>query len=182
MNCWKTININKHYGSQRLFFMSSLTMLLTFIIIFVPAQYLFGATSFYDNYFLLFIICLWIMYPFHKLLHYLPIAHLGNKVKKIGTMKYGLLPIIHVKVNEPIAKWKFIIALFTPFVTINSLLILACFCFPHYVHYSTILLAFHVGICFSDFVCAKNVLSAPNHSYIEENDEGFEILLRSNYS
>lgn len=182
MNCWKTFNFNKHYGSQRLFFLSSLTMLLTFIIIYVPAQYLFGATSFYDNYFLLFIICLWIMYPFHKLLHYLPVAHLGNKVKKIATIKYGLLPVIDIKVNEPIAKWKFIIALFTPFIVINGLLLLACFCFPHYVHYLTILLAFHVGICFSDLVRAKNVLSAPNRSYIEENDEGFEILLRNNYS
>ncbi|MFE8696277.1 DUF3267 domain-containing protein [Cytobacillus sp. FJAT-53684] len=180
MNCWKTINYNKHYGSHRLFFMSSLTMLLTFIIIYGPVQHLAGTTSFHDNYFLLFIMSLWIMYPLHKLFHYLPIAHLGEKVSKLVTIKYGLFPIIQTKVCEPIAKWLFVIALFTPFVVINSILVWACFLFPHYVHYFTILLAFHVGICFSDLVRAKNVLSAPNHSYIEENEDGLEILLRSN--
>ncbi|MBP2241075.1 hypothetical protein J2Z40_001637 [Cytobacillus eiseniae] len=182
MNCWKTINMYKHNGDQRLFIMSVLTMLITFILIYVPAQYLFATTSFYDNYFLLFIISLWIMYPLHKLLHYLPIIYLKNKVRKSLTFKYWMIPIVKIKVYEPITKWSFIIALFTPFTVINSLLIVACLSFPHYVHYFTILLAFHVGLCYSDFVKAKNVLTAPNRSYIEENEDGLEILLHSSKS
>lgn len=178
MNCWKTVNFTKQYGSQRIFIMSSLTMLLTFIFFFVPAQYLFETTSFHDNYFILLVVCIWLMYPLHKLFHYLPIVHLGSKVKKVFSLKYGFLPIIQVKISEPISKWLFIIALFTPFIVINCVLIGACFIFPHYVHYFTILLAFHVGLCFSDMIYAKNVLSAPTHSYIEENDDGIEILLQ----
>ncbi|MBU8880012.1 DUF3267 domain-containing protein [Bacillus sp. FJAT-29790] len=180
MNCWKTVNFTKQYGSQRLFIMSSLTTLLTFIFIYVPAQYLFEATTFYDNYFLLFVVSLWLMYPIHKFFHYLPIAHHSRKVKKSVTFKYGIFPIIQIRVHEPMSKWLFMFALFTPFLVINSILLWACFIFPHYVHYFTILLAFHVGLCLPDLIWAKNVLSAPNRSYIEESEDGIEILLHNN--
>ncbi|MBS4188770.1 DUF3267 domain-containing protein [Bacillus sp. FJAT-49705] len=181
MNSWKTINFSKQYGSQRLFILSSLTMLLTFILAYVPAQFLFKAKTLQDNYFILLLFGLWLIYPLHKLFHYLPIAHHSKKIKKMLTIRYGIFPIIQIKVFEPISKWQFIIALFMPFVVINSLIAWACFIFPHYVHYFTILLAFHVGICLSDIICVKNVLFAPKSSYIEENDDGFEILLHKNH-
>ncbi|KAB2337129.1 DUF3267 domain-containing protein [Cytobacillus depressus] len=177
MNTWKTINFSRQYGSHRLFILSSLTMLLTFIFAYIPAQFLFNAKSFQDNHFGLFLLGLWLIYPIHKLLHYLPIAHQTTKVKKALSMKFGLLPVIHIKVFEPITKWQFIFALFTPFIVINCILIYGCYLFPHYAHYLTILLAFHTGLCLPDFICAKNVLFAPNCSYIEENDDGIEILL-----
>ncbi|MBY0123079.1 DUF3267 domain-containing protein [Bacillus sp. S/N-304-OC-R1] len=180
MNSWKTINFSRQYGSQRLFILSSLTMLLTFIFVYVPAQFLFNAYTFYDNYFILFIFGLWLIYPLHKLLHYLPIAHHVNKVKKGLSFRYGFVPKIHVTVFEPISKWQFILALFTPFIVINSMLIFACYIYPHYLHYFTIMLAFHVGLCLPDLICAKNVLFAPNSSYIEEDDDGIQILLHKN--
>ncbi|MEH7126098.1 DUF3267 domain-containing protein [Bacillus sp. JJ1503] len=180
MNSWKTINFSRQYGSHRLFILSSLTMLLTFIFVYVPAQFLFNAHSFYDNYFYLFILGLWLIYPLHKFFHYLPLAHHVNKVKKELSIKYGILPVIHIKVFEPIPKWQFIFALFAPFIVINSILIFACYMYPHYLHYITIILAFHAGLCLPDFICAKNVLFAPNCSYIEENDDGIEILLHKN--
>lgn len=179
MNSWKTVNFSKQYGSQRIYFMSSLTMILCFIIFYVPAQYLFEANVLYDNYFILFVMAIWLIYPFHKLLHFVPVAHLGNKMKKLLEFKCGVFPIIQIKIYEPISKWLFLFALLFPFIIINSILIGACILFPHYVHYFTILLAFHVGICFPDMICAKNVITAPNCSYIEENDDGIEILLEN---
>ncbi|MBG9443211.1 DUF3267 domain-containing protein [Cytobacillus firmus] len=181
MNCWKTINFTKQYGSQRLFILSSLTMLATFIFTYVPATYVFMPGSFYDNYFIFFAAGLWLMYPVHKLLHYLPIAHLGIIVKKQLIIKYGFMPIIYIRITEPISKRLFLTATLAPMFIINSLLLAACFVFPHYVHYLVILFAFHAGLSFSDIVCAKNVLNAPNQSYVEENEDGFEILLRSNH-
>jgi hypothetical protein len=83
-------------------------------------------------------------------------------------------------VNEPIKKWLFLTASLMPFVIINPLLIFACYLFPHYVHYLTIILAFHVGMCVSDMISVKNVLFAPKGSFIEENDDGIEILIKNN--
>jgi hypothetical protein len=176
MNCWKTINISKQYGAQRLFILSSLTMLFSFIILYVPITYL-SASPLKSNYFMVLLMSIVFMYPTHKLFHYLPIVHLGSSVKKRVEMFGGIMPIIHIKVQDPIRKWTFLIALFFPFLVIGFLIMIGFLLFPNYSHYFTILLAYHIGLCVSDFICAKNILFAPNQSYIEENDEGFEILI-----
>ncbi|WP_141433121.1 DUF3267 domain-containing protein [Bacillus sp. 03113] len=177
MNCWKTINFNKQYGSQRLVMLSSLTMLIAFIVLYVPATFLFVTTSLYNQYFLLFLLCLWLLYPIHKLLHYIPIAHLGKNVKRIVYFKLRFFPIIEIRAVEPISKHLFLLSSMLPFFLINVTLIIGCFLFTHYVHYLTILLAMHIGLCVPDFIRTKNVLFAPRKAYIEENEEGFEILV-----
>lgn len=182
MNCWKTINFSKQYGTERLFILSSLTTLFTFILLYVPLSYLFVPEKFNNSHFIFLLTGIILMYPFHKLLHYLPIAHLGKKVKKQVEFKYGFYPLIYIRVNEPISKKLFLIALFMPFLTINTILIVSCYFFPQFTHYLTILLAFHIGLSFSDFICLKNILLAPKNSYIEENEEGFEILVFKPYS
>lgn len=177
MHCWKAINFSKQYGGQRIFILSSITMLFTFILLYIPITYFFLPETLNDNYFIFFLIGLLMLYPAHKILHYLPIFHLGKKVKKELRMIFGIIPAISIRVNEPVQRSTFIIALAMPFIVLNLGLLGACFLSPHYVHYFTILLAVHVGICVPDFICAKNILSAPAHSYIEENEDGFEILV-----
>jgi hypothetical protein len=180
MNCWKAINVHKQYGTHRMFILSCLTVLIAFIFLYGPATYLFVPNTLNDNYFFLLIIGLWLMYPVHKLLHFLPLAPLGRKIKKKFLIKYRLFPIIQIRVDEPISKWIFILSLIAPFFMINSVLIASCYIFTHYVHYFIILLAYHIGLCVSDFIFMRNVLTAPNRAYIEENDEGFEILVVNN--
>ncbi|KAB2330966.1 DUF3267 domain-containing protein [Bacillus mesophilum] len=178
MNCWKTINFTKQYRPERLFILSSLTMLLTFIIVYVPATYLFVPNYFYDNYFVWFVAGMWILYPLHKILHFIPLIPCGKKVKKTAEIRFGIMPILHFIVTEPITRFTFLIALCTPFIVINTLLAAGCFLFPHYVHYFVILIAYHTGICFFDMIIMKDVMKAPAQSFIEENEDGFEILLQ----
>lgn len=178
MNCWKTISFTKQYGSQRLFILSSLTALFTFILLYIPVTYLFISISLYDNYFIVFVTGVLLMYPTHKLFHYLPICFLNKKIIKDIRLGTWHLPVIEIRVNEPIPKSLFLLALLTPFLSVNALLIIGCFTMPHYLHYFTILLAIHTGLCVSDFLAVKNVLFAPKHSLIEENEDGFEILVR----
>ncbi len=178
MNCWKAINIHKQYGTKRVFILSSITMLFAFIFLFVPATYVFVPRTFYDNHLLLFLTCFWLIFLIHKFFHLLPFIHLGKKVKKSFKMKYRIFPLIQIRVNEPISKWLFLLSLILPFFIINTLLFIFCYFFSHYVHYIIILLAYHIGICVSDFICIKNVLTAPTQSYIEETDDGFDILIR----
>lgn len=180
MNCWKTINFTRQYGPQRLFILSALTMLFTFILLYIPATHLFVSTGFYDNHFLYFMLAFLLLYPTHKLLHFLPIAHLNHQVKREIELKYGFLPAIKIQITEPIKKQLFLIALLSPIVIINSLLLAACFVFPNYAHYFTILIAYHIGISVSDFICGKDVISAPKNAYVEENEDGYEILIIKN--
>lgn len=155
-------------------------MLLAFIVLYVPISYFFVPTTFYDNHFILFISGFILMYPAHKFLHYLPVAHLGSKIKKSFEWKLGIIPVINIRVHEPISKPLFLIALLLPFISITTFLFAACFLFEHYVHYITILIAFQIGLSVPDFICAKNILRAPKQSYIEENEDGFEILIVKN--
>lgn len=157
--------------------LSLATMLFTFIILYIPLTYFLLPTSYYDNHFFVFVFLLMIMHPIHKLLHYLPLAHLGLKVRKKVEWKLLFYPIIEIKVTEPISKKLFLVSLFMPVIIVSSVFIIACFLFPNYVHYLTMLMAFHIGLSVPDFIFGKSILTAPKCSYIEENEDGFEILI-----
>lgn len=160
--------------------LSVFTMVLTFILLYVPASHFFETTALYDNHFSLFLILILLLYPTHKFFHYLPIIHLGPKIKKSIDWKFKIYPLISIRVQEPIAKSLFMTALLMPFVAISLMLIVAYFLFPHYVHYITILIAYQIGISVPDLICARTIIMAPRHSFIEENDDGYEILVSRN--
>ena len=67
-------------------------MLFAFIFLYVPANYVFVPTSLNDQYILLLLIGLWLMFFIHKIFHYLPFFPLDNKVKKSFTLKYRIFP------------------------------------------------------------------------------------------
>ncbi|MFT8323199.1 MAG: DUF3267 domain-containing protein [Bacillus sp. (in: firmicutes)] len=177
MNCWKTINLQRQYGLQRIFIISSLTMILTFLFLYVPITTYFAQNRLNDNYFSLFLLCLVLVYPIHKLLHLLPMVPLGDKVKKKLDVQYRFFPIICIRADEPIGKFHFLFASITPFIVLNITFIACCFLFTHYVHYFLILFAYHFGICVPDFIRMKNLWKSPSKCYVEENEHGFEILV-----
>ncbi|WP_445486572.1 DUF3267 domain-containing protein [Niallia sp. 03133] len=177
MNCWKTINLQKQYGLQRLFIISSLTMIMTFLFLYVPITTFFAQNNLNGNHFILFLLCMFFIYPIHKLLHLLPLLSLGNKIEKTFDIQYRFLPLIYIRANEPIRKFHFLISSITPFIVINVFLIACCFLFTHYVHYFLILFAYHFGICVPDAVRMKNLWRSPSKCYVEENEDGFEILV-----
>lgn len=179
MYCWKSINYTKQNKSQKLLMVSFMTMLLSFIVLYVAISSFFTNAPYDDNHFIVLVFGMVFMYPFHKLLHYLPISHLGNKIKKSISWKYRIYPIIHIRVDQPISKSLFLFALMLPFLVITSLLVWGYFLFPNYLHYITILMAYQIGLFVPDFIVAKSIFKAPKQSFIEENEDGFEILIYS---
>lgn len=119
-----------------------------------------------------------LIYPLHKLFHVLPINKYYQDIKVEIEFYFYILPIIDLKVHQPIPKKKFMASLVCPFLIINTILLLAIFIFPAYVHYITILLAYHIGICASDLKYTKSLFSSPKDCLIEENESGYEILIR----
>lgn len=91
---------------------------------------------------------------------------------------FYVLPIIHFNVKKPIQKKQFAAALLFPFIFINIILLTFALLMPQYVHYATILLAYHIGICATDLSYAKSLFSSPKDALIEENEDGYEILVR----
>ncbi|MGM9927194.1 MAG: DUF3267 domain-containing protein [Bacillus sp. (in: firmicutes)] len=176
MYCWKSVTINRQEDMNRILFLSILTMLLSFILLYTIFSFKLNIYIFRDDHVLLFICTLLSLYPAHKALHYLPLLFVYKKLQvRPKSVKYMFLfPLI---IKEPISKRYYIFALLTPFFVISSVLIVCIISFFHYAHYFTILLAIHSGICVSDFIILKTVIASPRKSLVEENEDGFEILI-----
>ena len=179
MNCWKTINIKKHYGVERVFLLSSFIVLLVFSFTYTLQEIL-NKSHKSDDYFGLFLIGLISIYPIHKILHFLPLFSQRNNVKLLINIKYKCIPSIIIRVCEPINKNRFLFSLLAPFIFLNSIIIMGALYAPNFAHYFTILFAYHCGLCLMDLIYVKNLSKSPKSAFIEETDFGYQILIKQN--
>lgn len=176
MHCWKTINVKKEYGFNRLFTFAVIAGAGVFTAFYVLLNLLYS-TPLSDSYFLIFILSILAVYPLHKLCHFLPLIGSRKCLQFILRKQLGLVPGISLHVKEPVAKTRFLLALLTPFLLLNSLFILLSAFFPAYIHYLAILLAYHCSLCLTDLIYIRHLLRTPKHALIEETETGFEILV-----
>lgn len=174
MHCWKSINKNKQYGRSRIRMLSLLSMMCCFIFIY-PIFSFFAVNNLSDRHSLLFILGVILLYPIHKLLHFLPLLLVAKRTT--FTLKFKKYFAVDIMLNTPLSKKLFLFVLITPFLVISSALLIASILFPIYAHYFIILFSLHFGLCASDFIMLKNILQSPRRCFIEENDESFEILV-----
>lgn len=177
MQCWKSINLNQKYGNQRIFIISILIMLLSFITIYTFISLGNTTEQLRDDYDLIFLGGIIMIYPIHKFLHLLPLLFVAKKIKVQSRRPYKFLPVIDIQVKDPISKWLFLLSLLTPFVIISSTLLFFTIIQPLYSHYFTILLSIHIGICVPDFITFRSILHSPQNSYVEESEEDLKILI-----
>lgn len=157
---------------------SVFTILLSFVLIYTLLSVLLTHVILYGDQTMVFFSLLLLLYPVHKLLHYLPLRLLCKKVKTSWSLKWNLVLTCRVNVHVPIRKHLYLLTLVLPFVIMSVILIGCALSFPHYIHYFTILLSLHTGLCVSDFIYIKNLISSPRHSFIEEHLEGYDILIQ----
>lgn len=179
MHCFKSIKIGRYADFYRTFLLSAIISLVSFVILYVPTH-LFFLQRFDDQYLFLFLLGVLFMYPFHKLMHILPIIHRRKHLAWSLEIHFFFLPILTFKMKEPIAKKQFILLMLGPFLVINTLLASACILYPLYAHYFMMLLAYHIGLCYADIIYVKPLLFTPKHALIEENENGYEILIAEN--
>ncbi|MEI5906448.1 DUF3267 domain-containing protein [Bacillus spongiae] len=176
MHCWKSINLEKQLGFNRLFLISIISGTAIFSLFYVPLNLLFSHTL-DDQYFLLFISSMLILYPLHKVFHLIPLLPVIKNVRLTIVWQFSFLPIISIKVKEPIRKYIYLSSIFCPIILLNALLLVGCWQLPNYIHYFTMLIAYHGAICTIDVIYAKYLLFCPKDAMIEESDDGFEVLV-----
>ncbi|HEY4553435.1 MAG TPA: DUF3267 domain-containing protein [Bacillaceae bacterium] len=177
MHCWKTVGVDRKYFFFRNFFISAMVGLFVFILLYIPMQLLFHEPL-EDRNFLMFFLILLMIYPLHKLLHVIPIMDFRKHFIWRVNRYFRILPVLSVKVMNPIPKGRYSIALLFPFLSISAILFAAIFLFPQYGHYITILFAYHTAICVNDLIYVKMLMSTPRNALVEENEEGYEILVK----
>jgi hypothetical protein len=176
MHCWKTCYVNRKYDFFRRFFISAIVALLVFILFYVAMQSVLDY-QFQDDYMFAFLVAVILLYPFHKLCHLLPIMRYGRYMKWEIEFYYYIFPVISMKAACPIPKKRFVCSLILPFLLINGLLIASLFLIPEHGHYIAILFSLNCGLSAFDFIYIKGLFSSPKNTLVEENEDGYDLLV-----
>ena len=166
MHCWKSINMNREYGTFKIILLSLMTMLLSFLTIFTAASVSLSRQEYRDDHAFLFLIALLLLGPLRK----------GLQVTLLSLLQGKVMPFSG-KVTEPVGKYVYIFALMAPSVSISLIILICAFQFPSYAHYCAILISIHIGFCVPAFLRLYHLLHSPQKCYVEENEEGYEILI-----
>lgn len=176
MHCWKILNLEHHYGTTRIMIMSIFVFFTVFSLSYVTFN-LFNDEHYTDQLFWLFVIAIFTIYPIHKCLHFLALYDLRQHLKLRVRTQFYVIPVLHMRIREPLSKNRYILALLTPFIVLNTSILLGTLLFPAYTHYGTLLLAYHCSLCVIDILYVKYLLNSPKDSQIEETPKGYEILV-----
>lgn len=176
MHCLKTINVEHEFGTTRLTLLTCITFIIVFCFSYVATSYNYQQPH-NDDYFIYFCLTLPILYPIHKIIHYVALINYRKAISLSFKIKLKIVPIIQMRLKETIPKNRYIFVLLAPFFTLNSILLGLAFIYPQLAHYFCILLALHCSICLLDILFVKNLLNAPKNAIIEETPKGYEILV-----
>lgn len=179
MNCWKSVNFTKEYGVNRIYFLSFLIGLLTFIFLFVPFSTIHGTTKSHEFGIVPFL-CLLILLPtIHSFMHVLPLTMMNKRTKIYFNFKKSMIPTCKYYPKTFLSKPISIMAAFAPTLFITVPGFIASLIFVDYYVYILLFTAIHIGVSFTDFLYIHRISKAPRHSYIESEKDGFAILVKA---
>ncbi|MRX71462.1 DUF3267 domain-containing protein [Bacillus lacus] len=179
MYCWKTVNLSKDYGLHRIVFISVLLSIFSFIMLYLPLNMIHGETVLKSDKFLFFLALICLTVPIHKCLHVLPLLLCGRRIS-IKLKKRAFYSFLHFTPYSGVHKKLMLISLLTPFLLVTSMMISASMQLPQYLHYFSMIAAFHIGWCVPDFLYIRQLVIAPKSCIIEEYNDDFEILIDTN--
>ncbi|MBC1937735.1 DUF3267 domain-containing protein [Listeria grandensis] len=177
MRCLKTINVERKDEYNRVFFKSSLVSLAVMCVLFLIENLVFPG-QFVMVFELPTFIALLMLYPIHKGLHLLALLRYRDGVQMRFKRHFYILPCLQVRVRRVIPKWRYIASLALPFFLISAVLLVVTFTTP-ILHSPLflILIAVHVGMCYPDFMHTRKILGTPKHTFVEDADRGFSVLV-----
>ncbi|MDL4842754.1 DUF3267 domain-containing protein [Aquibacillus rhizosphaerae] len=177
MNCWKTVNVNREVGINRIYLISLLLGLLSFIFLYIPFSIIHQSNNFKDHGIFPLLIGLALLPLVHKLTHILPLILTNKKVKIKWRLKSKFFPVFFLSTKTKMSKQTSIFTLLAPtlFLTIPGLI--SSYLFVDYFAYFLIFTAVNIGLSFTDFIYASKFLSAPRKCIVENDDDGYDILV-----
>lgn len=179
MNCWKSINLDKQYGLKRINLISCFIGLIAFILLYVPFSMIHLDNQVQQVGILIFLIVLVLLPTFHSFMHILPLIILNRRINLKITRKRGL-PIFTFYSLSHIHKNNYILSLLMPSIMITIPSMIIAFIFPTVYVYALLVAAVNIGLSFLDFLTFRLLWKAPNNAYVENGEEGFNILLEAN--
>ncbi|TQS76602.1 DUF3267 domain-containing protein [Ornithinibacillus gellani] len=178
MNCWKSYNLNKEFGINRIIIMSAFVALASFILLYVPISTFHGTQNAKDTGIYFFIIAIIFLFPMHTFMHMLPLIILKKSVKP-AILNHSKLPLFTYYANEPLAKNISLFVTLAPTICITLPLLAASIILADYYVYVLLIAALHIGITYTDFLYVAQIYKAPKQAYVENDVDGFDILIKN---
>jgi hypothetical protein len=179
MNCWKSINIRRDYGTLRITLFSIIVMLSYFIIFYLIFSAFHHEKKFFELGLLPFLLGLCIILPLHKLIHLLPLLLSKTKIE-FSFSKNKKLPLPCFLIEEKVPKNITMLSMLLPFVSLTLIAIIGSILFPNFFHYFAIFSAINLGISVIDLLFIYQISQAPSHAVIENSKVGIDILVNNN--
>ncbi|WP_186579168.1 DUF3267 domain-containing protein [Aquibacillus kalidii] len=178
MNCWKTINVTRQVGINRIYLFSLIMLLLSFIFLYLPFSIIHQSHDIRDHGMFPLIIGLILLPLAHKLMHILPLLLVNRRIKFKCSMKNSFIPNISLLSRAKMSKNMVCFVLLAPtlFLTIPGLI--SSYLFADYYVYFLIFTSFNIGLSFTDFLYTKHLLEAPKKCIIENAGDGYDILVQ----
>ncbi|WP_026905664.1 DUF3267 domain-containing protein [Paucisalibacillus globulus] len=179
MNCWKSVNLDKQYGLKWINLISIFTALLSFIILNVPFSIFHQVNQVNDSGIILFLLAIILLPTLHSFMHILPLFLFKRRINLIILRKKAL-PVFTFYTDTHISKNAFIISALAPTLIITIPGLIATLVFPNIYIYFLLITSLNIGISFLDYLTIFHLIKAPKNAFIENGNEGFDILLKAN--
>ncbi|WP_085992796.1 DUF3267 domain-containing protein [Oceanobacillus senegalensis] len=180
MNCWKTIKLRKEIGLNRIILTSFFLSILTFIIFYVPFSIYHGPNRSHEAGFIPFVISLCFLPTIHSFIHILPLIMMKKRVKINYKLKMKYVPIFTYYTKSHMNKNILIIVLLSPTVFITMPGMITTYLYAEYYLYSLLFTCIHVGVSYIDFWYLVQIKRAPKKAFIQNANDGLDILLKAN--
>ncbi|MFZ3577314.1 DUF3267 domain-containing protein [Virgibacillus sp. DJP39] len=179
MNCWKSINFTKEFGMNRLYFLSFLIGLLSFVFLFVPVSSIHGTAHVSETGIIPFLGLVILMPTIHSFMHILPLIMMNKRVKIYFNLKKSIVPTFKYPAKTFLSKPISLMAAFAPMLFLTIPGIIASLIFVDFYVYILLYTVIHIGSSFTDYLYILQIIKAPKRAYIENQKEGFAILVKA---
>ncbi|GGM25506.1 putative membrane protein YhaJ [Paraliobacillus quinghaiensis] len=177
MNCWKTVNVQREIGINRIYLISFLVGLLSFILLYLPFSIVHQTSNVKDHGIFPLLIGLLLLPVVHKFVHFIPLLLTNRTFKFNCRLHKKTFPIIKVLLRAKMSKRTSIITLLAPtiFLTIPGLV--ASYFFGEYFVYFLIISAVNIGLSYTDFIYTGQFIRAPRKCIVVNDGTGYDILI-----
>ncbi|MFB1051105.1 DUF3267 domain-containing protein [Paraliobacillus sp. JSM ZJ581] len=177
MNCWKTVNVQKEVGINRIYLLSFLIGFLSFIFLFVPFSIFHQTSNLKDHGIFPFILSLVLLPLVHKLSHYIPLLFSNRTFKIKCRVNKKKFPIISILSTAKMSKLTSIISLLAPTLIITIPCLIASYLFPNHFVYFLIYASINIGLSSTDYIYMNRFLRAPRKCIVENDGSSYDILI-----
>ncbi|PWU66763.1 DUF3267 domain-containing protein [Gracilibacillus dipsosauri] len=178
MNCWDSINVTKQLGFYRSMILSLLFGFLSFILLYLPFNFIHENTSIREYGLFPLIVGLAILPLLHKFLHIVPLKCANKHLKLKWSLKLKVLPYFEVCSNTKTSKPVLLIGLLAPTIFITIPCVIMGYLSSGYYPYFILFGAINLSLSYVDFVYVNRLWRAPRHCVIANDDRGYDILIQ----